>query len=81
MENQISTNQTDNRVVVPYDKGRKNITFYDTFVDINGDVIKYDDISLAESDLVKIVGRQYAAHALTACKRFTVVKKPAAVTT
>lgn len=46
-----------------------------------GIVIKYDDISLAESDLVKIVGRQYAAHALTACKRFTVVKKPAAVTT
>lgn len=47
----------------------------------DGIVIKYDDISLAEADLVKIVGRQYAAHALTACKRFTVVKKPAAVTT
>ena len=46
-----------------------------------GIVIKYDDISLSEKDLVKIVGRQYAAHALTACKRFTVVKKPAAVTT
>ena len=49
MENQISTNQTDNRVVVPYDKGRKNITFYDTFVDINGDVIKYDDIAVIQS--------------------------------
>ena len=46
-----------------------------------GIVIKYDDISEAEKDMVKIVGRQYAAHALTACKRFTVVKKPAAVTT
>lgn len=46
-----------------------------------GVAIKYDDLSEAESDLVKIVGRQYAAHALTACKRFTVVKKPAAVTT
>ena len=46
-----------------------------------GIVIKYDDVSEAESDLVKIVGRQYAAHALTACKRFTVVKKPSAVTT
>ena len=49
MENQISANQTDNRVVVPYDKGRKNITFYDTFVDINGDVIKYDDIAVIQS--------------------------------
>ena len=46
-----------------------------------GIVIKYDDLSEAESDMVKIVGRQYAAHALTACKRFTVVKKPSAVTT
>ena len=46
-----------------------------------GIVIKYDDISEAEKDMVKIVGRQYAAHALTACKRFTVVKKPSAVTT
>ncbi len=46
-----------------------------------GIVIKYDDVTEAESDMVKIVGRQYAAHALTACKRFTVVKKPSAVTT
>ena len=38
-------------------------------------VIKYDDLSLAESDLVKIVGRQYAAHAVTACGRFCNVKK------
>ena len=46
-----------------------------------GITVKYDDVSEAEKDMVKIVGRQYAAHALTACKRFTVVKKPAAVTT
>ena len=46
-----------------------------------GIVLKYDDVTEAEKDMVKIVGRQYAAHALTACKRFTVVKKPAAVTT
>ena len=44
-------------------------------------IIKYDDVTEAEKDMVKIVGRQYAAHALTACKRFTVVKKPSAVTT
>ena len=46
-----------------------------------GIIIKYDDVTEAEKDMVKIVGRQYAAHALTACKRFTVVKKPAAATT
>lgn len=42
-----------------------------------GVVIKYDDLSLSESDLVKIVGRQYAAHAVTACGRFCNVKKGA----
>mgnify|MGYP006923297452 CR=1 FL=1 len=46
-----------------------------------GIIIKYDDVTEAEKDMVKIVGRQYAAHALTACKRFTVVKKPSSVTT
>lgn len=38
-------------------------------------VIKYDELSLAEKDLVKVVGRQYAAHAVTACGRFCNVKK------
>ena len=47
----------------------------------DGIAIKYDDLSLAEKDLVKIVGRQYAAHALTACGRFCVIAKPSAVTT
>lgn len=42
-----------------------------------GIVIKYDDLSEAEDDLVKIVGRQYAAHALTANKMFCVIKKSA----
>lgn len=46
-----------------------------------GIVTKYDDVSEAEKDMVKIIGRQYVAHALTACKRFTVVKKPTTVTT
>lgn len=46
-----------------------------------GIVIKYDDVTEAEKDMVKIVGRQYVAHALTACGRFTVVAKPAASTT
>ena len=47
----------------------------------DGIVIKYDDLTEAEDDMVKIVGRQYAAHALTACGRFCVIAKPAAATT
>ena len=41
-----------------------------------GLALKYDDLSEAEADLVKIVGRQYAAHAVTAPGRFTNIKKP-----
>lgn len=46
-----------------------------------GIVIKYDDISEAEDDMVKIVGRQYVAHAVTACGRFCNVKKPSGSST
>lgn len=46
----------------------------------DGIVIKYDDVTEAEKDMVKIVGRQYAAHALTACGRFCVVAKPSSTT-
>ena len=45
----------------------------------DGLVMKYDDLSEAEADLVKFVGRQYVAHALTACGRFCNVKKPSGV--
>lgn len=44
-------------------------------------VIKWDDLSLAAADMVKVVGRQYAAHAVTASKRFCQVLKPSAQTT
>lgn len=47
MENQAQTG--DNTVTVTYDKDRKTVTFYDTFVDINGDAIKYDDIAVIQS--------------------------------
>ena len=47
----------------------------------DGVVIKYDDLSLAEDDLVKIVGRQYAAHGVTAPGKFCNIAKPSAVTT
>lgn len=46
-----------------------------------GIVLKYDDLSQAEKDMVKIVGRQYVAHALTASGRFCNVKKPSGTTT
>ena len=51
------------------------------FPEGDGIVIKWDDLSEAEADLVKVVGRQYAAHAVTAPFRFTRIKKPAAATT
>jgi len=46
-----------------------------------GIVIKYDDITQAEDDMVKIVGRQYVAHALTASGRFCNIKKPSGAST
>lgn len=46
-----------------------------------GVVLKYDDLSLAEADMVKIVGRQYVAHAATASGRFCNIAKPEAATT
>lgn len=47
----------------------------------DGIVIKWDDLSLSEKDLVKVVGRQYAAHAVTACGRFTNIAKPSGSST
>lgn len=47
----------------------------------DGVVIKYDELTEAEDDMVKVVGRQYAAHAVTAPGRFVNITKPAAVTT
>lgn len=40
--------------------------------------IKVDDLSLAEKDLVKVVGRLPMGHGLTACGRFAVVTKTGA---
>lgn len=47
----------------------------------DGVVIKYDDVTLAEEDVVKIVGRQYAAHKITRPGRLVNLTKPAAATT
>lgn len=47
----------------------------------DGVVLKYDDLTEAEADLIKIVGRQYAAHGVTGPGKFVNVTKPAAATT
>lgn len=46
-----------------------------------GIINKWDDLSEAEADMVKVHGRQYAGHGVTGPGRFVNVKKPAAVTT
>lgn len=51
------------------------------FPEGDGVVLKFDDISLAEKDMVKVVGREYAAHDVTAPFRFCNIAKPAAATT
>ena len=51
------------------------------FPEGEGVALKFDDLSLAEKDMVKVVGREYAAHAVTAPFHFTNIAKPAAATT
>lgn len=51
------------------------------FPEGDGVVLKYDDMSLAEKDMVKIVGRQYAAHKITRPGRLVNIAKPAAAAT
>ena len=43
-------------------------------------IIKWDDLSLAEKDMIKVVGRQYVAHGVTANGRFCNFKKVNATT-
>ena len=47
------------------------------FPEGEGVVFKFDDLSLAEADLVKVVGREYAAHAVTAPGRLARLTKAA----
>ena len=44
-------------------------------------VLKFDDLTEAEGDLVKVVGRIYAGHDVTGPGRLVNVRKPSAVTT
>jgi len=45
------------------------------FPEGDGIALKYDDLSLAEKDLVKVVGRQYAGHGITEPGRLVKVNK------
>ena len=51
------------------------------FPEGEGVIIKWDDLSEAEADLIKIVGRVYAAHDVTGPGKLTKLLKPAAATT
>lgn len=51
------------------------------FPEGDGIVMKYDDLTLAEEDMVKIVGRRYAAHKITRPGRLCNIAKPNAETT
>lgn len=51
------------------------------FPEGEGVIIKWDDLSLAEKDMVKVVGRQYAAHKVTKPGRLCNIKKPSSTTT
>ena len=51
------------------------------FPEGDGVIIKYDEMSEAEADLVKVVGRVYAAHDVTGPGKLVKLVKPSAVTT
>ena len=47
----------------------------------DGMVIKYDELTRKKEDIVEVLGRQYAGHAITKLGRFVNIRKPAAGTT
>lgn len=47
----------------------------------DGVVIKYDELTRKKEDIVEVLGRQYAGHAVTKLGRLVNVRKPAAATT
>ena len=51
------------------------------FPEGDGVILKFDELTEAEFDLIKIVGRNYAAHAVTAPGKLVRIAKPAAATT
>lgn len=51
------------------------------FPEGDGVIIKFDELTEAEFDLIKVVGREYAAHAVTGPGKLVRIAKPAAATT
>ena len=51
------------------------------FPEGDGVILKFDDLTEAEADLIKVVGREYAAHAVTGTGKLVRIAKPAAATT
>ena len=51
------------------------------FPEGDGVILKFDDMTEAEFDLIKVVGREYAAHAVTGPGKLVRIAKPAAATT
>lgn len=47
----------------------------------DGMVIKYDELTRKKEDIVEVLGRQYAGHAITKLGRLVNIRKPAAATT
>ena len=70
-----SANENDTYAIVGDLKGLQY-----NFPEGDNVVIKWDDLSQAEKDMVKVVGREYAAHKITKPGRFCKLTKPAAVT-
>ena len=51
------------------------------FPEGEGVIIKWDDLTEADADMIRIIGREYAAHGVTGPGKFVNIAKPAAATT
>lgn len=65
---------TVNKIAIVGDLEGESVNFTDGYEP----TIKIDDLSLAEKDLIKVVGRLPIGHGVTACGRFVVVTKTGA---
>ena len=50
------------------------------FPEGEGVIIKWDDLTEADADMIRVIGREYAAHGITAPGKFVNITKPAATT-
>lgn len=64
----------DGRIVVPYDKDRKTLTFYDTYVDIDGEYLKYEDIAIIQCGALDSTSMIYIYYGKSFTYNFTFTK-------